>query len=56
MNFLLVLLWASLVSQLIRNPPEVQETLVSFPGQEILMEKGQGTCSSILGLSWWLSW
>ena len=32
----------------------MQETLVHFLGQ--LVDKGQATHSSILGLPWWLSW
>ena len=32
--------WASLVSQLVENPPAMQETLVRFLGQEYLLEKG----------------
>ena len=41
--------WASLVAQLVKNPPAMQETLVQFLGQEDLLEKGQATHSSILG-------
>ena len=29
---------------------------VQFLGREDLLEKGQATHSSILGLPWWLSW
>ena len=32
--------WASLVAQLVKNPPAMQETLVQFLGQEDLLEKG----------------
>ena len=32
--------WASLVAQLLKNPPAVQETLVRFLAQEDLLEKG----------------
>ena len=45
---------ASLVAQLVKNLPAVQETLVRFLGQEDPLEKGQATYSSILGLPWWL--
>ena len=45
---------ASLVAQLVKNPPAMQETLVQFLGQEDPLEKGQVTHSSILGLPWWL--
>ena len=47
---------ASLVAQPVENPPAVQETLVQFLGREDLLEKGQATHSSILGLPLWLSW
>ena len=40
--------WASLVAQLIKNPPAMQETWVRFLGQEDPMEKGKATHSSIL--------
>ena len=33
--------WASLVAQLGKNPPAMQETLVLFLGQEDRLEKGQ---------------
>ena len=46
---------ASLIAQLVKNPPAMQETPVQFLGQEDLLEKGQATHSSILGLPWWLS-
>ena len=32
--------WASLVAQLVKNPPAMQETMVQFLGQEDLLEKG----------------
>ena len=47
---------ASLTAQLVKNPPAVQETLVSFLAWGDLLEKGQATHSSILGLPLWLSW
>ena len=47
---------ASLVAQLVKNPPAMQETLVWVLGCEDQLEKGQATHSSILGLLWWLSW
>ena len=46
--------WASLVAQLVKNPPAMQETLVRFLGQEVPLEKGEATHSSIHGLPWWL--
>ena len=48
--------WLSLVAQLVKNPPAMQETLVQFLGGEEPLEKGQATHSHILGLPWWLSW
>ena len=32
--------WASLIAQLVKNLPAVQETPVRFLGQEDLLEKG----------------
>ena len=31
---------ASLIAQLVKNPPAMQETLVQFLGQKDLLEKG----------------
>ena len=31
---------ASLIAQLVKNLPAIQETLVRFPGRENLLEKG----------------
>ena len=39
---------ASLIPQLVRNPPAIQETLVRFLGCEDTLEKGMATRSSIL--------
>ena len=41
-------LWASLVAQLVKNPPVVQETWVRSLGGEDPLEKGKATHSSIL--------
>ena len=41
---------ASLVAQLVKNPPATQETTVGFLGWEDPLEKGQATHYSILGL------
>ena len=49
-------IWASLVAQLVKNLPAMQETLVQFLGREDSLEKGTATHSSILGLPWWLRW
>ena len=32
--------WASLVTQLVKKSPALQETLVQFPVQEVPLEKG----------------
>ena len=44
----------SLVAQLVKNLPAMQETLVQFLGREVPLWKGQAILSSILGLPWWL--
>ena len=43
---------ASLVAQLVKNSPEMQETLVRFLGQEDPLENRLATHSSIPGLPW----
>ena len=45
----------SLLAQLAKNLPAIQETLVQFLGQEDPLEEGQATYSSIPGLALWLS-
>ena len=40
--------WASLVAQLVKNPPAMWETWVQFLGWEDPLEKGKATHSSIL--------
>ena len=40
--------WASLVAQLVKNPPAMQETWVRSLGWEDTLEKGTATHSSIL--------
>ena len=47
---------ASLVVQLVKSLPAMQETLVQFLGQEDPLKKGWATHSSILVLPWWFSW
>ena len=47
---------ASLIAQLVKNQPAMQETPVRFLGQEDSLGQGQATHSSILGLPLWLSW
>ena len=44
------LLWASLVAQMVKDPPAMQEMQVRSLGQEDPLEKGMTTDSSIL--SW----
>ena len=46
--------WASLVVQLVKNPPAVQEILVQFLGQEDPLEKGKATHCSVL--AWRTPW
>ena len=41
-------LWASLIAQLAKNVPAMQETRVPFLGLEDALEKGMATHSSIL--------
>ena len=45
---------ASLIAQLVKNPPAMQETLVQSLGQEDPLEKGKATHSSIL--DWRIPW
>ena len=47
---------ASLIAQLEKNLPAIQETLIRFLGWEDLLEKGWATHCSIFGLPLWLSW
>ena len=46
--------WASLVAQLVKNPPTMRETWVQSLGWEDPMEKGKATHSSIL--AWRIPW
>ena len=46
--------WASLVAQLVKNPPAMQETWVWYLGWEDPLEKGKATYSSIL--AWRIPW
>ena len=46
--------WASLVAQLVKNSPAMQETWVQSLGWEDPLEKGKATHSSIL--AWRISW
>ena len=46
--------WASLVAQLAKNPPAMQETWVRSLGWEDPLEKGKATHSNIL--AWRIPW
>ena len=46
--------WASLVAQLVKNPPAIQENWVGSRGWEDPPEKGKATHSSIL--AWRIPW
>ena len=46
--------WASLVAQLVKNPPAMQETWVRSLGLEDPLEKGKTTHSSIQ--AWKIPW
>ena len=46
--------WASLVAQLVKNPPAMWETWVQSLGWEDPLEKGKATHSSIL--TWRIPW
>ena len=46
--------WASLVAQLVKNLPTMQETWVRSPDWEGPLEKGKATYSSIL--AWRIPW
>ena len=45
---------ASLVAQMVKNLPAIQETRMQFLGQEDSMEKGMATHSTIL--AWRILW
>ena len=53
-SYLLQDSWVSLVAELVKNLPAMQETLVRFPGWEDPLEKGEATHSSIL--AWRILW
>ena len=46
--------WASMVAQLVKNQPAIQETWVRFLGWEDPLEKGMATHFSIL--TWRILW
>ena len=45
---------ASLITQLVKNPPAMRETWVRSPGWEDPLEKGKATHSSFL--AWRITW
>ena len=51
---LMLISWASLVAQLVKNPPAMQETWVRTLGWEDPLEKEKATHSSIL--AWRIPW
>ena len=54
MGYSLQYAWASLVAQLVKNQPAMQETWVRSLGWEEPLEKGMATYSSIL--AWRIPW
>ena len=54
MQKLMTFCWASLVAQMVKNLPAIQETQVQSLSQEDPLEKGMATHSSIL--AWRISW
>ena len=48
------ILGASLIAQLVKNLPAMQESLVRFQGREDPLEEGMATHSSIL--AWEIPW
>ena len=53
-NILLDLVWASMMAQMVKNPPAMQETQVRSLGEEDPLEKELATHSSIL--AWRILW
>ena len=47
-------MWVSLLAQMVKNLPAIQETQVRFLGQEDPLEKGTVTHSTIL--AWGIPW
>ena len=44
--------WVSLVAQLVKNLPAMQDTLIQFLGWQDPLKKGKATHFSILGIPW----
>jgi len=55
-NSSVIFIYSSLIAQLVKNLPAMQEIPLKFLGQEDSLEKASATHSSILGLPLWLSW
>ena len=53
-SYSLILGYTSLIAQLVKNPPAMQEIPVQFLGWEDPLEKGKATFSSIL--TWRIPW
>ena len=53
-GYLLQYFWASLLAQLVKNPPAMQETWILSLSWEDPLEKGKATHSSIL--AWRIPW
>ena len=53
-QFILMLLWTSLVPEMIKNQPEMWDTFFRSPGWEDPLEEGLATHSSIL--AWRIPW
>ena len=53
-DYVLGLIWASLMAYTVKNPPVVQETQVRSLGWEDPLEEGTATHSSIL--AWRIPW
>ena len=49
-------IFTSLIVQLVKSLPAMQDTLGCFLDWEDLLEKGKATHATILGFLLWLSW
>ena len=54
LNLIFILCWTSLIAQLVKNLPAMQETLVQFLGWEDPLEKEMAAHPSIL--AWRIPW
>ena len=52
---MLSVLWASLLAQMVKNQPAMQETWVTSLGQEDPLEKGMDCSLFIIILHWYVS-